>query len=239
MTLPIIGIAGNKQTPGSGDFFDTTLSYTPEGFVRAIQKVGGLPLILPISTPELASQYISRIDKLLLTGGQDIAPQLYHEEPHPKMGQIDLERDLFEQALITEALKQNKPIFAVCRGFQLLNVYFGGTLYQDLSLYPNWKINHLQTNTNPIYPTHSVRIEDTGYLASIIKKPSLMVNSYHHQAIKELAPNLTATAYSKDNLIEALEYPEKRIIGVQWHPELSYLTDENNFNLFNFFVHQL
>lgn len=238
MSAPIIGISGNKLIPTGNDFLGHPLAYTPTGFVNAIQKAGGLPLIFPISDPQFAKDYIQQIDKLLLTGGQDIAPQFYNEEPHPTIQQIDLARDLFEIALIEEAVKVNKPIFGVCRGLQLLNVYFGGTLYQDLSLYKNWKIGHVQRKTNPIFPTHSISIESKSTLADILGN-NRMVNSYHHQAIKELATDLTATAFSKDNIIEAIEFAEQRILAVQWHPELSFETEEKDMALFNYFVHSL
>lgn len=238
MSKTIIGIAGNKQALGSGEFFGTTTAYTPEGFVHGVNHVGGLPLILPIGKPELAEAYVSQIDKLLLAGGQDVSPQLYQEEPHLLIKQTDLERDLFEKALIEAAVSQEKPIFAVCRGMQLLNVVFGGSLYQDLSLFPEWQINHLQIQTHPIFPSHSVTVKENSTLAGLIGTEA-MVNSYHHQGIKKLAPGFDAVAHSKDHLIEGIEAVDKPIMGVQWHPELSFQANEKDLSLFDYFVNHL
>ena len=106
MSKPIIGIAANQLPAGSADFLGNPITYTPQGFVTATEQVGGLPLLLPISTPESAVAYINQIDKLLLAGGQDVDPQFYGEDPHPKLGATNLECDLFERALITEVLKK-------------------------------------------------------------------------------------------------------------------------------------
>lgn len=139
---PIIGIAGNHLNKATDTFQGNEVTYTPQGFVQAVKQAGGLPLVFPILEPSYAAAFISRVDKLLLAGGQDISPQLYQQDPHPKLQETNLNRDLFEQALIKEAIKQKKPIFSVCRGTQLVNVVLGGTLYQDLSLYPNWAVKH-------------------------------------------------------------------------------------------------
>lgn len=127
---PIIGIAGNQLIRATDIFQGNQVSYTPQGFVDAVLDAQGLPLILPVMSPDSAPQLIEKIDKLILAGGQDVSPQLYMEDPHPKLTETNIQRDQFEQALILEALKQRKPIFAVCRGLQLLNVVLEGTLYQ-------------------------------------------------------------------------------------------------------------
>lgn len=149
--LPIIGIAGNQLIRATDTFQGNQVTYTPQGFVNAVQQADGLPIVLPISSPKTASAYIDQIDKLILAGGQDISPQLYHEPLHPKLLETNLQRDLFEAALISEALKQNKPIFAVCRGMQLLNVVLGGSLYQDLTTYLSGR-----SNMNSIQPPHNL-----------------------------------------------------------------------------------
>lgn len=136
MKKNIIGIAANQLYQNNQAFFDQQITYTPQGFIDGVHQAGGIPVVLPISDPESASDYVAAIDKLLLAGGQDVTPFLYEEEPHPKLGPTSIERDSFEMALIKEAIRQNKPIFTVCRGTQLLNVSLGGTLYQDLSQYP-------------------------------------------------------------------------------------------------------
>ena len=240
MSTPIIGIAANQLPAGSADFLGNPITYTPQGFISATQKVGGIPLLLPISAPETAATYISKIDKLLLAGGQDVEPLFYGEDPHPKLEATNLARDLFEQALIEEALKQNKPIFAVCRGMQLLNVTLGGNLYQDLSLYPEWNVRHLQHPTPPHFPTHSIDVVEGSLLASLVSE-SYRVNSYHHQAIKRVAKDLIVTATSNDQIVEAVEWHDnsQRVLGIQWHPELTYQTESKELKLFDFFVNEL
>lgn len=236
----VIGIAGNQLIQSVEVFHGNYVTYTPQGFVDAVQKAGGLPLAIPISPEETAAAYVSKIDKLLLAGGQDICPDFFNEEPHPKLEETNRNRDLFELSLIKEALKQQKPIFAVCRGMQLLNVALGGSLYQDLSLYPNWAVKHGQEPTQPQFATHDICIEKDSLLYHLFGK-QYRVNSYHHQAIKQLAPSLQVSAKSTDGLIEAVEATDsnQRILGVQWHPELRFEFSKQEFELFDYFVHKL
>lgn len=240
MPKPIIGIAANQLAAGSTEFHGNAVTYTPQGFVSAIEAVGGLPLLLPITHPDNAKAYVSSIDKLLLAGGQDVDPVLYEEEPHPLLQGTNPDRDLFEQALIQEALSQHKPIFAVCRGMQLLNVTLGGNLYQDLSLYSDWNVRHVQEPTLPKYPTHSISVEKDSLLGELVGE-SYRVNSYHHQAIKRLAASLKTSAISADQIVEAVEWHDdsQRVLAIQWHPELSFQATPSERQLFDFFVNQL
>lgn len=237
MTKPVIGIAANQHYQKNQDFFDQPFTYSPQGFIDGVHQAGGVPVLLPISDPELAADYIEKIDKLLLAGGQDVTPFLYNEEPRPKLGATSIERDTFEIALIKEALKQNKPIFTVCRGTQLLNVALGGTLYQDLSEYPEWEVKHDMYPTVPDFGLHSITIKGDSVLAPLFGERT-QVNSYHHQAIKELAESLIPIAWSTDGIVEAVESRERntKIIGVQWHPELTHQKDPEEQSLFDYFV---
>lgn len=233
---PIIGIAGNMLTAYAEVFNGNLVSYTPQGFVDGVHQAEGLPLILPISNPKDAPFFVNQIDGLLLAGGQDVAPSMYGAEPSIKLQPTEPRRDYFEKALIEETLKQGKPIFAVCRGMQLLNIVRGGEVYQDLSEYPDWNVQHLQTSL-PTIGVHSVTIDPTSHLSSILGE-SYLVNSYHHQAIKHLADEFVATAWSKDGLVEAYEMKDNRksVVAVQWHPELMQQTDPLMQELFNDFV---
>ncbi|MEI5988647.1 hypothetical protein A5881_000134 [Enterococcus termitis] len=235
-----IGIAGNQIIQSVDVFNGNHVTYTPQGFVTAVQQTGGLPIVLPIGNEEAAASYISKIDKLLLAGGQDISPDLFGEEPHPNLEETNRNRDLFELALIKEAIRQNKPIFAVCRGMQLLNVALGGTLYQDLSLYSGWTVKHGQQPTQPQFATHGINIEKDSALYQVFGE-DYRVNSYHHQAINKLASSLKITARSSDGIVEAIESVDDnhRLLGVQWHPELRFETDAKEFKLFDYFVNQL
>lgn len=238
-TYPLIGIAGNhRQDEAESDFY--LLSYTPNGFVQGLEAAEALPVILPITSVETAKEYISRIDALILAGGQDVSPLLYGEEPHLKVGRTYPLRDAFELALIEEAYAQKKPIFGVCRGLQILNVAFGGTLYQDLvSQNQDVSVLHDQ-KTMPTMPTHSIEIKSGSTLASILGTKSV-VNSYHHQAVKTLAEPFHAVAWSSDGIVEAFESndPEHFVLAVQWHPETMLNTYDSMQHIFNTFVEQV
>src|SRR5690625_4319511 len=144
MRKPIITIPGNLLTSYTEQFKGIPINYTPNGFVKALLRTNATPLILPISDEQRAKEYVEMADGVLLAGGQDVSPHLYHEEPHLKLGATSPERDTFETAIIKEAWSQKKPMLAVCRGFQLMNVVFGGNLYQDLEDVST-SIQHVQT----------------------------------------------------------------------------------------------
>ena len=217
---PIIGIAGYLLTRIDNHLLDFEINQSPRSITESIQKAGGLPMILPQANPIDAERYIDQIDALVLTGGADVDPLLYREEPDLKIGKIDPDRDVFEIALIEEAWRQKKPIFAICRGLQLINVVFGGSLYQDLSQYPNLEVNHVQP-TYWDYPTHSIQIEEESWIGRSIGTKAV-INSYHHQAIKGLADVFEPVAWAEDRIIEAIESKNKsqKVLGIQWHPEV-------------------
>lgn len=217
---PIIGIAGYILTRIDNHLLNFEVNQSPRSVTTSIHKAGGLPVILPLSKPIEAERYVDMIDALVLTGGSDVDPLLYGEEPDLKIGKIDPDRDAFELALIEEAWRQKKPIFAICRGLQLLNVAFGGSLYQDLSQYPSLDVNHLQP-TYWDYPTHSIEIDEQSWLGKTVG-PKAVINSYHHQAIKGLADVFGAVAWSDDRIIEAIESKDKsqKVVAIQWHPEV-------------------
>ena len=238
-TYPLIGIAGNhRQDNTEEDRY--ILSYAPNGFVRGLEKAKAIPVIIPISNPELAKEFISRVDGLLLAGGQDVSPLLYGEEPHLNLARTYPARDAFEIELIKEAYRQHKPIFAVCRGLQILNVALGGTLYQDIeSQYENISVKHTQ-KTMPSQPTHTIQIASGSELSRVLGTTT-PVNSYHHQAVKQLASDFVPVAWSTDGLIEAFESKseDQSVVAVQWHPEL--LIEDSNVmhGLFDNFVERV
>lgn len=233
---PIIGVTGNQLLQLSSAFDGTSVAYTPQFFIDGLQNVGASPLIMPIGDEDHAKQYVSLIDGLLLTGGYDVNPKLYNEAPHPALQAIFPKRDTFELALIDAAIEKGIPIFAVCRGMQLLNVHFGGSLYQDLPTQVPNIMQHVQKTPFDI-PVHAIEVEKDSYLYSITGD-ELMVNTFHHQAIKELASEFKSVAKSSDGLIEAIESVDsnKDILGVQWHPEIMMANDETNKELFADFV---
>lgn len=184
-------------------------------YVDAIYQSGGLPVPIPmIDNREEAWRYIEYIDGLVLTGGQDICPRCYREEPGDELIEVDLDRDRWELRLLEEALEADMPILGICRGMQLINVLMGGTLYQDLS-------DQVHMSGEGDYSYHEVEFVSGTHLSEILNDIScLNVNSRHHQAVRELGDGLKVAARDQSGYIEALEVENRDfVLGVQWHPE--------------------
>jgi putative glutamine amidotransferase len=222
---PIIGITATLKEDADavaerplGKFVRADLDYV-DGVVGA----GGVPVVLPPTGDEGAAEaVIHSLDGLLLSGGSDLDPGYYGEEAVPELGIALPERDAFEMALVGQALRRGIPVFGICRGMQVLNVALGGTLYQDLpSQWERDVLKHRQ-DTPKWQPTHEVRVRDGSYMAEVMGREVVKVNSYHHQGIKDLADGLLATGRSSDGVIEAVEaedVSEQWLLGVQWHAE--------------------
>ena len=212
-------------------------------YIRAIENAGGVPVILPaVTNPEAIGQWLGVVDGLLFSGGVDIEPSRFGEEAHPSLGEVDLARDATEIPLIMEAIRQDVPIFAICRGLQLLNVALGGTLYQDLPAERPSDLEHDQKKTG--LPrnafSHSVCVLPNSRLRSLTGSDEMQANSFHHQAIRTVAPGLTVTATAPDGVIEGVERPGSRyLVAVQFHPEDTAPTDERSRRLFSGFVETL
>lgn len=237
MKRPIIGISGNFLIDDSGIFPGYERAYLNNDYITAIVQAGGIPYIIPIVEDEdVIAEQIKNIDGLLLSGGQDVNPLLYNEEPRRELGIISKKRDFFDTCLIKNAMKAKKPILGICRGYQMLNVVNGGALYQDLKYSENSYIKHNQ-NHSPNMTTHSVIIEDNSRLRKFFDK-TILVNSFHHQAIKKVAENFKIAAMAKDGIIEAIESKDEDhfMVGVQWHPEMLAKDNENMNNLFKAFI---
>ncbi|PKK40480.1 Glutamine amidotransferase, class I [Clostridiaceae bacterium JG1575] len=216
---PVIGISCSIMKDAGGIFPGYPRAYVNDDYVRAVLAAGGLPLLLPFSLDEAApKEYLAMVDGLLLSGGHDVAPQRYGEEPKQKIGEVFPERDAFDLALLKEALNQNIPIMGICRGFQIINVHFGGTLLQDLSYSEAPLQKHMQGHT-PQLGTHRVEILPGSRMASLLGE-EIMVNSFHHQTVLTPGDDLLVCARALDGTIEAVESKEQRILATQWHPEM-------------------
>jgi len=215
---PLIALVATRQThPKRAPTYEI-----PQAYLDAILTAGGLPILLPTSLPITAlPELVNRFDGFVLSGGGDVDPALYGGHLDATVHSIDPERDAFECALIPLVLQADKPLLAICRGAQILNVALGGSLYEDIpSALPAALRHDWYPNIPRDYLAHTVEIEQGSRLAEILGTRKLRTNSLHHQAIRQPAPALEVVAYAEDGIIEAMELAGKRFaIGVQWHPE--------------------
>jgi len=229
---PVIGI-----TSSSVKYAGHQSAMLPISYCDSVIKAGGIPVIIAVSKEEMAAQWINACDGIILSGGEDMDPYTYHEEPHPKLKKTIVERDQFEIGLVLEARKQKLPILAICRGVHVLNVALGGTIMQDIeSMVPNC-IQHTQKATSKT-PSHSVKINENSLLFSILGSHEARVNSFHHQAVDKVAPLIKTTGLANDGIVEAVEAIQKDggwMLGVQWHPE-EMGTDYHMDSLFTEFI---
>lgn len=233
----IIGISGSMIIDNGGSFPGYKRSYVNNDYVQSVIKAGAIPYIIPMNNDEdVIKLQLSLVDGLILSGGHDVNPLLYGEEPHKLLSDIYPERDDFDLSLVKIATKLNMPILGICRGHQILNVANGGTLYQDLSLQENTYIKHNQGKL-PSQGTHTVNIDRDSILCSILGDTAI-VNSFHHLGIHEVGKNFKAVAHSKDGVIEAIERQNPFALGVQWHPEMMSINNKNMLNIFKYFIEQ-
>ncbi|CAN5486439.1 gamma-glutamyl-gamma-aminobutyrate hydrolase family protein [soil metagenome] len=205
-----------------------TSSMTGQNYSEAVVKAGGLPFMVGNLAPELAERYLDGIGGVLFTGGGDIDPAYYGEEPHTKLEYVETERDVFEFALYLAARARGLPILGICRGVQLMNVAEGGSLHQDLPSLSG-TLQHAQSNRGPAL-SHSVTLEPGSRLARALEATRLRSNSFHHHAVDRLGSGLRAVGRAADGVVEALEGEDERfLLGVQWHPEMSYLEHPEHF----------
>jgi putative glutamine amidotransferase len=220
--MAIIGITANLQRPMDRiSYPNMALYYVEENVIKQVEKAGHTPIILPISDnlDEKLESFLKIVDGIILSGGTDISPELYNEELQNPNWSGDLKRDLFEINLLKKAKVKNIPVLGICRGFQLINVAYGGSLFQDI---PSMRDNSFEHRNQEKYHnlTHSAKILKNTDLYEVIKKEELIINSVHHQGIKKLGENLEIMAYSDDGLIEAIKALDSKFVwGIQWHPE--------------------
>lgn len=220
--MVIIGITG-EEIRQKDKQWGPSMDGQSQTYVDAIVRAGGTPIILPVtSNVKVWEQYLQFCDGILFAGGADIQPALYGEQNHESVTDVAVDRDKQELYLIKKFLEKDKPLLAICRGMQLLNIADGGTLYQDIpSCLPNASNHRISSEKQDVtFLAHQLKIEPTSRLATILQTCSLGTNSHHHQAIKEPGHNCIITAHAEDGIIEAIELPEAYYaIGVQSHPE--------------------
>ena len=222
----------------------------PLAYVDAVARAGGHARVLstfdvlPMQDPPADLEVSTHLDPLdpsplagacglILPGGGDIDPAWYHRERHPKTNKVSHRRDQFERTLLTTALERDLAVLAICHGMQMLNVCMGGTLNQHLDEDP---IDHDEERPKA-QPAHPVCLKPRSILAETFGRPSVPVNSAHHQAVDDLGEGLEVVAWSTDGVIEGVESTEHSwVVGVQWHPEAMAAVDEQQENLFRAFV---
>jgi putative glutamine amidotransferase len=216
---PLIGIpcsiySDSWFTPANGN----AISY-----LRAVEAAGGIPALIHLTRDaEVLDAHYTRCDALLFAGGEDVGPANYGAAPHPKLGPTNPEQDQIEIALARRAVADGKPVLAICRGIQLLNVALGGTLYQDIPSEIPGALDHQESieRRDMSYFAHPIALEENSWLAGQLDATEATVNTLHHQALRDIAPALRVIGRAPDGVIEAVEGTEGSfVLGVQCHPE--------------------
>lgn len=216
---------------------DEITTSVQDGYVRAIETAGGIPILLPyVNEDETIDSFIDLCDGFFFTGGADVAPDYYGETKKDTCGLIQKYRDELEFRVLKKVLLTEKPIIAVCRGAQLINVALGGTLYQDIPSEIDTELQHRQKEAKNL-PSHSVRVIEGTPLYELCEKKVIPANSFHHQAIKELGQDLSVMALADDGIIEAIYSTSHCYMrAYQWHPERLCDSEENNRKIFEDFI---
>lgn len=232
--LPLIGVSANLENE---------ISTVKNDYTNSIIAGGGIPVILPVHTDlAILEEMFSSLDGLLLTGGGDINPLFYQEEPLPALGNLSALRDQYDLMLLKMAYDRQLPIFGICRGHQVINIFFGGTLYQDIYSQINSPLLKHQQTAEGNQGTHYVEIAPGSKLKEILGQDKILVNTFHHESNKDIAPGFRNTALSSDGILEASEPVSDtgpQILSVQWHPErMAAANNPAMVNLFQYFVGQ-
>lgn len=241
---PLVLISGSTEKKGA-EFSDTSLSLSLN-YPKAIKAAGAMPWVLPcIPEPEIVAEGVRRCEGVLLTGGDDVQPSLYANDLSPGLQKTvhpaSPERDLFELMLIEEVFRQRKPLLAICRGHQILNVALGGTLIVDIASEVPAALNHSRVDLKD-QVVHEAELKPGSNLAEIIGKARLGVNSTHHQAVGKIAKPLRASAVSIDGIIEGMEFAPGAhsmlpwLLAVQFHPERLFPQHAEHLDIFKSFV---
>ncbi len=199
-----------------------------QNYFEVVCASGGIPILIPPCTSAVSYEdFLKLVDGLLLSGGEDVSPLMYNEDPIKELGVTNLDRDRWEIGLYKAAISMNMPILGICRGIQIMNVAEGGSLYQDINLQTESILGHFPANMPMESYHHYIEIKKESKLFHVYKRDRLLVNSFHHQAVKEPGAVFNVTARSGDGIIEAIERPDRGfVMGVQFHAEALPKLDE-------------
>jgi putative glutamine amidotransferase len=223
---PLIGITGYHVVgeEGVGGTFRGAkgqgFSVIGHDYIHAVQRLGGIPVGIPVGERDACPQLLASLDGLILSGGEDMDPILYGDHPDMRCWNLAPERDRFELSLLEAALERKMPVLAICRGMQLFNVYFGGSLYKDISDYSDNVLSHQFNRAPRWYKAHQVQLIHP-ILKELYQQDCIETNSYHHQAVRRLGNGLVVSAKASDGIVEGLFHPEHpNVLAIQWHPEM-------------------
>jgi putative glutamine amidotransferase len=229
---PLIGISTRMDL--GGDRY-----YLRKQYSEAVSHAGGVPVLIPLLADREQCRELLRVcDGILLSGSNsDVDPQRYLAEPHPCLGSVVRQRDETDLYLLEELFKAGKPLLGICYGIQILNVFLGGTLWQDIAAQLGGSVQHSQEGCQEC-PAHCLTVRRNSLLDSLAEQSSVLVNSFHHQAIRDVAGALVATAVAADGITEAVEMKQSDqfVLGVQWHPELGWEKDGMSQRIFSSLV---
>lgn len=241
---PLIGLtsyyveASEMGTNRPRGNYDQDMIIVSADYARCIELAGGIPVILPCTQDKgIIKEYVSRVDGLLFCGGEDVQPIYYGQATKKGLGASSPLRDSFEWLLLEEGLAQDKSILGICRGLQLINIFYGGTLFQDLGQMDFTSIEHSILNAPKYTKCHEVEIYVNTHLYDMIQQGKIYVNTKHHQSIDALGERLIVSSKALDGVIEGIEDPNRKfMMAVQWHPEMMAEKEEIQRTIFNGFV---
>jgi gamma-glutamyl-gamma-aminobutyrate hydrolase PuuD len=237
---PLIAVTGRHLRPGRISSWQAGALALPRGYTDALHRAGGRGVVLPppLADPKDVTGLLDPFSGLVLTGGADVDPALYGQEPHPSLYGVDRSLDEFEIALAFSALDAGIPLLAICRGHQVLNVALGGSLDQHITDRPRLLVHGDPASGPGGGVAHDVTVEPGTRLADALGVTRCEVRSHHHQAVADLAPKATATGWADDGVLESFELPDGWTVAVQWHPEATAGDDPVQQRLFDAFVAQ-
>ena len=231
---PLVGLTSGEEVVKG-----TTLNKINYTYVRALEASGAIPVIIPnLKNIEDSRDIINRLDGIVFTGGADISPLLFDEEPHPTTMDISHNRDKMEIELLKYAYEKKLPILGICRGLQIINAYLGGSLYQDIPSQVENANGHIST-LDLTQGYHTVNLVEGTRTYDIFKENKIAVNSQHHQSIKKIGRNLKVNCKSPDGVIEGVETTEEDrfLLALQFHPEVM-VGDGKFLKIFSYFVNE-
>jgi putative glutamine amidotransferase len=227
---PLVGITAEVQEDNS--------YFMPPVYANAVLQAGGIPVLIPLIPDEDIDAMCEHIDALFLTGGEDIDPNYYGQDPHVHLGKIAPKLDAMEHALVKKMLELDKPYIGVCRGLHMLNIVNGGSLYQSIHSQREEEVMQHKQTAERTHRSHPVKVDKDSRVYEMLQEDEFRVNSFHHQACHEVKEPLRIVARAKDGIIEAVESKEHTFVfGFQWHPEeFAMAGDEGSKRLFKAYI---